>query len=78
MSKYAVVLAIPDAFSKREITDIVSLLLDRMGFGAVGLHLESVLSCFGAGVSSACVLDIGAQKTMITCVKDGLIVPNSS
>jgi actin-related protein 8 len=77
LSKYAVVLVIPDSFSKRETLDLVSLLLDRIGFGAVGLHLESVLSCFGAGVSSACVLDIGAQKTIVSCVKDGIVVPNS-
>lgn len=33
---------------------------------------ESVCATFGAGVSSACVVDIGDQKTAISCVEDGL------
>jgi len=32
---------------------------------------------FGAGFSSACIVDIGAQKTSISCVDEGMIVPDS-
>ena len=38
------------------------------------MHQQSVLSCFGAGVSSGCVIDIGSQKTSVCCVKDGVIL----
>lgn len=33
---------------------------------------ESVCSTFGAGVSSACVVDVGASKTSISCVDEGI------
>ena len=33
---------------------------------------ESVCATFGAGVPSACVVDIGDQKTSVCCVDDGM------
>lgn len=33
---------------------------------------ESVCACFGSGISTACVVDVGAQKTAVCCVEDGL------
>ena len=38
---------------------------------------ESVLSCFGAGKSYSLVVDLGATKTHVSCVDDGLIMPRS-
>lgn len=38
---------------------------------------ESVCATFGAGVGSACVIDVGDQKTTICCVDDGLAIPTS-
>lgn len=38
---------------------------------------ESVCSTFGCGLSSACVVDVGDEKTSICCVEDGLLVPNT-
>ena len=34
-------------------------------------------STFGCGQSSACVVDVGDQKTSICCVEDGLVIPGS-
>jgi len=33
---------------------------------------ESVCATFGTGVGSACVVDVGDQKTAVSCVEDGL------
>lgn len=33
---------------------------------------ESVCATFGAGVSYACVVDVGDQKTTVSCVEDGI------
>jgi actin-related protein 8 len=77
LQKYTVCLAIPDAFSRREIFDLTTMFLETLGFESIGIHVESVLSCFGAGVSSACVVDIGAQKTCVSCVKDGIVIPGT-
>ena len=30
------------------------------------------MATFGCGVSSACVVDIGDQKTSVCCVEDGI------
>ena len=38
---------------------------------------ESVSSVFGCGLSAACVVDVGDEKTSICCVEDGLVVPSS-
>jgi len=36
-----------------------------------------VSATFGAGLSHACVLDVGAQTTTIACVDEGAIIPDS-
>ncbi|KAG8840886.1 actin-like protein arp8, partial [Serendipita sp. 411] len=38
---------------------------------------ESVCATYGAQLSNACVVDIGAAKTSICCVEDGLILPDT-
>ena len=38
----------------------------------VGGVQESVCATFGTGVGSACVVDVGDQKTSVSCVEDGL------
>jgi hypothetical protein len=35
---------------------------------------ESLCATFGAGLSSACVVDIGAERTSVACVDDGLLL----
>ncbi|KAG8430219.1 hypothetical protein GDO86_018233 [Hymenochirus boettgeri] len=36
------------------------------------VHQESVCAMYGSGLSSACVVDIGDQKTSVSCVEDGI------
>lgn len=38
---------------------------------------ESLAATYGAGISSACVVDIGAKITSIACVDEGLVVADS-
>lgn len=38
---------------------------------------ESVTSVFGCGLSAACIVDVGDEKTSICCVEDGLVIPSS-
>lgn len=56
---------------------MVTLLLRYMKFRGVFVQQESACATFGAGVSTACVVDIGAQKTSVSCVEDGLCIPDS-
>ncbi|PVU94093.1 hypothetical protein BB561_002787 [Smittium simulii] len=74
---YYVVLAIPDLFIKSHVECLIRVLLEYMDFGAILVHQNSVLVAFGAGISNACVIDVGAQKTSIACVEDGYCLPDS-
>jgi actin-related protein 8 len=77
-AKLSCSLCVPDQLNAREIRELCDIVIKRLGFGEVFLHQESVLSCFGAGMASACVVDIGAQKSRVTCVEDGIVIPNTS
>ncbi|XP_013198176.2 actin-related protein 8 [Amyelois transitella] len=70
--KYRCVLLIPDIYSRTHLKYLMSLLLKDLGFGHCFLVQESVGATFGAGIGSACVVDIGDQKTAISCVEDGI------
>ncbi|KAJ2751564.1 actin-like protein arp8 [Coemansia pectinata] len=71
LAKFGVVLVIPDIFSRVEVTLLAELLLRQMGFQYLLVQQSSALVTFGAGFSSACVVDVGAQKTSIACVENG-------
>ncbi|CAG8610101.1 9022_t:CDS:2 [Ambispora gerdemannii] len=75
--KYSVILVIPDLFNRLSVTEMVTMLLRYMGFSRVFVQQEAVCVTFGAGMSMACVVDIGAQTTSITCVEDGMCIPDS-
>ncbi|KAI9100995.1 hypothetical protein DFS34DRAFT_676290 [Phlyctochytrium arcticum] len=83
-NKYNVVWLIPDLFSKSHVRGMISMLLRDMGFRAVSMlqhqftvWQESVAATFGAGVPTACVIDIGAQKTSVSCIEDGVCIPDA-
>jgi actin-related protein 8 len=38
---------------------------------------ESLAATYGAGISSACVVDIGAVNSSIACVDEGLVIADS-
>ncbi len=52
----------------------INAFLKDLAFKSIYLHLESIVACYGATVSSACVVDIGAETLNICCVDEGLIV----
>lgn len=56
---------------------MVTMLLRYMKFRGVFVQQESTCATYGAGVSMACVVDIGAQKTSVACVEDGICIPDS-
>lgn len=68
---------IPDLYDKVYVESWVELLFNSVGFGRVGIIQEAVAATFGAGVSCACVVDVGAEKTSISCVDEGMIINDS-
>uniref|UniRef100_A0A671R0V9 Actin-related protein 8 n=1 Tax=Sinocyclocheilus anshuiensis TaxID=1608454 RepID=A0A671R0V9_9TELE len=69
---YRCILLIPDICNRQHVKEVVNMLLVKMGFSAVVVHQESVCATFGSGLSSACVVDVGDQKTSVCCVEDGV------
>lgn len=74
---YRCVFVIPDLYDRRYVIMLLDVLIRDLGFGKVCLQQESISATFGAGTSVACVVDIGAQKTSICCVDEGMCVEDS-
>ncbi|KAM9934783.1 hypothetical protein OXX80_005632 [Metschnikowia pulcherrima] len=77
VAKYKCLLLIPDFYDKEVIEAWCDILLRSVGFGRVGVIQEAVAATFGSGSSCACVVDVGAQKTTISCVDEGLVINDS-
>lgn len=77
LDQYSCVLAIPDYYERIYVTTLLDMALTEFAFSKVSFIQESLAASFGAGVMTACIVDIGDQKTSVSCVEDGMIVENS-
>jgi actin-related protein 8 len=76
--KYRVLLIVPDLLPRNVVEDVfMNALLRDCGFASVLVQTEAVCACYGAGLSSATVVDIGDTCTKISCVDDGVVLPIS-
>jgi actin-related protein 8 len=75
--QYSCVLVIPDYYERTYVTNLLDMAISEFGFGRVCFIQESLAASFGAGFTTSCVVDIGAQKTSISCVEDGMVLENS-
>ncbi|RWS17454.1 actin-related protein 8-like protein [Dinothrombium tinctorium] len=71
LSNFKAVLTIPDVYNRNHVKELISMVLNGLGFGSCFIHHEAVFATFGAGLSSATVIDVGDQKTSVCCVEDG-------
>ena len=76
-AQYGCVYIIPDLYEKSYVIQALDMLIREMGFGKVSLIQESLAATFGAGFIASCVVDVGAQKTSICCVEEGMCIENS-
>eukprot|EP00658_Telonema_sp_P-2_P032679 TRINITY_DN24139_c0_g1_i1.p1 TRINITY_DN24139_c0_g1~~TRINITY_DN24139_c0_g1_i1.p1 ORF type:complete len:323 (+),score=80.60 TRINITY_DN24139_c0_g1_i1:164-1132(+) len=74
---YAVALLVRDTINRKEVAEMVHVLLRRMRFRAVFVLQESVAAGFGSGIATGCVVDLGHQVTSVTCIEDGYSLPTS-
>ncbi|KAG6597379.1 Actin-related protein 9, partial [Cucurbita argyrosperma subsp. sororia] len=58
-----------------EIKDMLTMVLQDLRFGSAVVHQEGLAAVFGNGLSSACVVNMGAQVTTIICIEDGVALP---
>ena len=71
-NQYSCVFIIPDLYEKAFVASVLRHLFHDFNFQRVCFLQESVAASFGAGYSIACIVDVGAQKTSICCVEDGM------
>ncbi|MCH0629764.1 hypothetical protein JNB11_07305 [Kocuria palustris] len=74
LDKLKCILIIPDLYDKTYVETWMLIILKLVGFLRVGVIQELVAATFGAGATLACVVDVGAQTTLIACVEEGMIV----
>lgn len=77
LAQYSCVFVIPDLYEKVVVSAVLNELLRDFGFNRVAFIQESLAATFGAGYSISCVVDVGAQKTSIACVEEGLCLENT-
>ena len=75
--QYSCVFVIPDLYDKKFVEQILHSCMTWFEFNRVCFVQESMAATFGAGYTQACVVDVGAQKTSVTCVEDGLCIEDS-
>ena len=77
LAQYGCVFVIPDLYEKSYVVTVLDLLFREFGFGRVCFQQESLSASFGAGYPTCVIVDIGAQKTSICCVDEGMCIENS-
>eukprot|EP00835_Amoeboradix_gromovi_P002057 NODE_108_length_19701_cov_0.369452.p4 type:complete len:383 gc:universal NODE_108_length_19701_cov_0.369452:12977-14125(+) len=75
--EYSVMLIVDDLLDRKTMALYASVLMDIMGFNAIQMLQSSVCCGLATGWSTCTVVDIGAQKTSISCVENGLSLPYS-
>ncbi|KAK0258283.1 hypothetical protein B0A54_00132 [Friedmanniomyces endolithicus] len=76
-TQYSCVFIVPDLYEKVMVGKVLEQLIRNFGFQRVCFLQESTAATFGAGFGTACIVDIGAQKTSISCVEDGMVMEES-
>ncbi|OKL57092.1 hypothetical protein UA08_07571 [Talaromyces atroroseus] len=76
-TQYSCVFVIPDLYERTYVSSVLEMLMKEFSFARVCFIQESLAATFGAGYTSACIVDIGAQKTSICCVEEGMCIENS-
>ncbi|KAH9451624.1 hypothetical protein Pst134EA_025571 [Puccinia striiformis f. sp. tritici] len=77
LKEYSAILILPDIYDHVYLREMVDLLFRALGFKQICLQQESLCACFGAGLGTACVVDIGATKTSVSCVEEGWVLPET-
>ncbi|KAI3889513.1 hypothetical protein MKW92_000404 [Papaver armeniacum] len=75
---YSAILVVPETFDSREIKEMFSIILRDLRFSTAVVHQESLAAAFGNGLSTACIVNMGAQVTSSMCVEaHGVAVPTT-
>ncbi|XP_023633325.1 actin-related protein 9 [Capsella rubella] len=71
------VLVLPETFDSREIKETLTVVLGGLCFKSAVVHQEGLAAVFGNGLSTACIVNMGAQTSTVVCIEDGVSLPNT-
>ncbi|CAD5333848.1 unnamed protein product [Arabidopsis thaliana] len=71
------VIVVPETFDTREIKEMLTIVLGELYFNSAVVHQEGLSAVFGNGLTTACIVNIGAQTSTVVCVEDGVSLPNT-
>ncbi|VVB07224.1 unnamed protein product [Arabis nemorensis] len=74
---YSAVLVVPETFDSREIKEMLTIVLRDLRFSSAVVHQEGLSAIFGNGLSTACIVNMGAQTSTVVCIEDGVSLPNT-
>ncbi|KAI4368398.1 hypothetical protein MLD38_016957 [Melastoma candidum] len=74
---FSALIVVPETFDNREIKEILSLVLRDLQFSSAVIHQESLAAAFGNGLSTACIVSMGAQVASVVCIEDGVALPTT-
>ncbi|KAF4523575.1 hypothetical protein B566_EDAN014323 [Ephemera danica] len=72
---YDVILSVPRSFNASTQTELLNILFDQFGVGAVNMTHQSVLALYAYNATSGIVVDIGERMDIVP-ISDGYIVEN--
>ncbi|XP_027116482.1 actin-related protein 9 isoform X1 [Coffea eugenioides] len=74
---FSAILVLPETFDNREVKEMLSIVLRDLHFSSAVVHQEGLAAAFGNGMSTACIINLGAQVTSVICVEDGAVLPTT-
>ncbi|KAF2663762.1 chromatin remodeling complex subunit [Microthyrium microscopicum] len=77
LQQYSCVFVIPDLYEKVLVQTALEEFMRDFGFRRICFMQESLAASFGASYTMTCIVDVGAEKTSICCVEDGMCIEDS-
>eukprot|EP00878_Enallax_costatus_P009745 GHUV01010177.1.p1 GENE.GHUV01010177.1~~GHUV01010177.1.p1 ORF type:complete len:367 (+),score=112.45 GHUV01010177.1:729-1829(+) len=78
ISQLSAVLLVSHTMTAAEVRFLADVLLERLGFASMVVHLDSVAATFGNGATSACVVQMDSSITSVVCVDDAVVLQPAS
>jgi actin-related protein len=77
IGSYAACLIVPTMHRRRDTVALVDLLLERLAFAEVFVNTDAMCAALGSVHDTACIVDIGHQRTTVACVFEGVVQAES-
>jgi actin-related protein len=74
LKQLRLLIVIDELMTEEELAALIDLCLNQLRVIAVTFITQAVAACYGSGISSGLVIDLGASRTCVTAVEDGNVI----